>query len=118
MDQILEKVFSSSKTLDTIKIEKDSLRNKLERDLVLNFNGGSFIVDHSLIAFLKQELESSDLIILDKNNIPIKINDVMDFYIDVRSCYFEAVTEYYEKYEELKKRRKVIDIMQIKKEEK
>ena len=51
--------------------------------------------------------------ILDKNEIPIKIENLSQFLEDISSLYFEAVNEYYNDYEKLRSSRKIEKVLEI-----
>jgi hypothetical protein len=54
-----------------------------------------------------------EVIIMDKNDIPIKIEDTEKFLEDISSLYFEAINEYYNDYQKLRSSRKIEKVLEI-----
>jgi hypothetical protein len=50
---------------------------------------------------------------MDKNDIPIKIEDTEKFLEDISSLYFEAINEYYNDYQKLRSSRKIEKVLEI-----
>lgn len=109
--EFLKKVeqFSNLKTaLDTKK------RNGLEKaknKLIFASDGGLFCADPTTILFVKMHDSTRDLVMLDTNETPIKINDIEKFIAKAESCYYDAMNEYHILYEQIKKQRSVEKIM-------
>ena len=54
-----------------------------------------------------------EVILLDKNDIPIKIEDTKKFLEDISSLYFEVINEYYNDYQKLRSSRKIEKVLEI-----
>ena len=111
----LEKALDFSNTMQTFNLNKNNLKVKTQNLLNYSTNGGTFNVDQSLIGFMHMIVSSGkkEAILLDKNDIPIKIDDTEKFLEDISSLYFEAINEYYNDYQKLKSSRKIEKVLEI-----
>ena len=93
----LERALETSNAMQTFNLAKNNLKVKTQNLLSYSHNGGIFKVDQGLISFVNYVIESGKdtVVILDKNEIPIKIENLSQFLEDISSLYFEAVNEYY-----------------------
>ena len=55
----------------------------------------------------------TSLILLDKNDIPIQIDDTQKFVEEISSLYFEVINEYYNDYQKLRSSRKIEKVLEI-----
>ena len=101
--------FSNLKT--ALETKKRNAIEKANNKLVFAHNGGLFRADTHTILFAKTHDASRDLIMLDTNETPIKIDDIQDFITKSESAYYEAMNEYHQLYEQLKKQRSVEKLM-------
>ena len=101
--------FSNLKT--ALETKKRNAIEKANNKLVFAWNGGLFRADQQTILFAKTHDATRDLIMLDTNETPIKIDAVQDFIVKAESCYFEAMNEYYLLYEQIKTQRSVEKLM-------
>lgn len=111
----LEKALEFSNTMQTFNLNKNNLKIKTQNLLNYSNSGGSFNVNQSLISFMYMIVQSgkTEVVILDKNDIPIKIEDTAKFLEDISSLYFESINEYYNDYQKLKSSRKVEKVLEI-----
>ena len=111
----LEKALEFSNTMQTFNLAKNNLKVKTQNLLSYSTNGGTFRVSQELIGFMQFVVQSgkTETIILDKNDIPIKITDTEKFLEDISSLYFEAVNEYYNDYQKLRSSRKIEKVLEI-----
>ena len=111
----LEKALEFSNTMLTFNLNKNNLKIKTQNLLNYSNSGGSFNVNQSLISFMYMIVQSgkTEVVILDKNDIPIKIEDTAKFLEDISSLYFESINEYYNDYQKLKSSRKVEKVLEI-----
>ena len=111
----LEKALEFSNTMQTFNLNKNNLKIKTQNLLNYSNSGGSFNVNQSLISFMYMIVQSgkTEVVILDKNDIPIKIEDTTKFLEDISSLYFESINEYYNDYQKLKSSRKVEKVLEI-----
>lgn len=111
----LEKALEFSNTMKTFNLSKNNLKVKTQNLLSYSTSGGSFIVDQSLISFLHFTVTSgkTEIKILDKNNIPIHIEDTAKFLEEISSLYFEVINDYYNEYQKLRSSRKIEKVLEI-----
>jgi hypothetical protein len=113
--QRLEKALDFSNTMKTFNLSKNNLKVKTQNLLSYSTSGGSFSVDQSLISFMNFVVSSgkTEISLLDKNDIPIRIEDTEKFLEDVSSLYFEVVNDYYNEYQQLRSSRKIEKVLEI-----
>ena len=113
--QRLEKALDFSNTMKTFNINKNNLKVKTQNLLSYSTSGGSFTVDQSLISFMNFVVSSgkTEISILDKNDIPVHIEDTEKFLTEVSSLYFEVVNDYYNYYQKLRSSRKIEKVLEI-----
>ena len=113
--QRLEKALDFSNTMKTFNLNKNNLKVKTQNLLSNSTAGGSFTVDQSLISFMNFVISSgkTEITLLDKNDIPVHIEDTEKFLDDVSSLYFEVVNDYYNEYQKLKSSRKIEKVLEI-----
>jgi len=111
----LAKALDFSNTMQTFNLAKNNLKVKTQNLLSYSTNGGTFRVSQELIAFVNMAVVSgkSSLILLDKNDIPIQIDDTEKFLEDISSLYFEVINEYYNDYQKLRSSRKIEKVLEI-----
>ena len=111
----LEKALDFSNTMKTFNLNKNNLKVKTQNLLSYSTAGGSFTVDQSLISFMNFVVSSgkTEISLLDKNDIPIHIEDTEKFLDEVSSLYFEVVNDYYNEYQQLRSSRKIEKVLEI-----
>ena len=111
----LERALEFSNTMQTFNLNKNNLRVKTQNLLNYSSNGGTFKVSQELIGFVSTIISSgkTEVILLDKNDIPIKIEDTTKFLEDLSSLYFEVINEYYNDYQKLRSSRKIEKVLEI-----
>jgi len=111
----LAKALDFSNTMQTFNLAKNNLKVKTQNLLSHSTNGGTFRVSQELIAFVSMAVVSgkTSLILLDKNDIPIQIDDTEKFLEDISSLYFEVINEYYNDYQKLRSSRKIEKVLEI-----
>ena len=113
--QRLKKALDFSNTMKTFNLNKNNLRVKTQNLLSYSTAGGSFTVDQSLISFMNFVISSgkTEITLLDKNGIPVRIEDTEKFLDEVSSLYFEVVNDYYNEYQKLRSSRKIEKVLEI-----
>ena len=113
--QRLEKALDFSNTMKTFNLNKNNLKVKTQNLLSYSTSGGSFTVNQSLISFMNFVVSSgkTEISLLDKNDIPIHIEDTEKFLDEVSSLYFEVVNDYYNEYQQLRSSRKIEKVLEI-----
>ena len=113
--QRLKNALDFSNTMKTFNLNKNNLKVKTQNLLSYSTAGGSFTVDQSLISFMNFVVSSgkTEISLLDKNNIPIHIDNTEKFLDEVSSLYFEVVNDYYNEYQKLRSSRKIEKVLEI-----
>lgn len=111
----LEKALDFSNTMKTFNLNKNNLKVKTQNLLSYSTAGGSFTVDQSLISFINFVVSSgkTEITLLDKNDIPVRIEDTDKFLDEISSLYFEVVNDYYNEYQKLRSSRKIEKVLEI-----
>lgn len=119
MDARLKKALEFSNYRQTLNNQMQALKIKAQTDLSYSKNGGSFAIDRSLITFIKAVIDEGqeEVVILDKNDTPILIDDLDEFYEEILSRYFEVTNEYKEQYEKIRRARSVKAVIEYDDEE-
>lgn len=111
----LERALEFSNTMQTFNLNKNNLKVKTQNLLNYSSSGGTFKVSQELINFINMIVVSGkdEAILLDKNDIPIKIEDTKKFLENISSLYFEVINEYYNDYQKLRSSRKIEKVLEI-----
>ncbi len=111
----LEKALHFSNTMQTFNLAKNNLKVKTQNLLSYSQYGGTFNITQEFIGFLNavKSAGKNKVVILDKNETPIQIEDVSDFLDNVLAIYFEVVNEYNNEYQKLKSSRKIEKFLDI-----
>tara|TARA_B100000953_G_scaffold75630_1_gene61116 strand:+ start:268 stop:651 length:384 start_codon:yes stop_codon:yes gene_type:complete len=111
----LEKALDFSNTMKTFNLNKNNLKVKTQNLLSYSTAGGSFAVNQSLISFMNFVVSSgkTEITLLDKNDIPVRIEDTEKFLDEISSLYFEVVNDYYNEYQKLRSSRKIEKVLEI-----
>ena len=111
----LERALEFSNTMQTFNLNKNNLKVKTQNLLNYSSSGGTFKVSQELINFINMIVVygKDEVILLDKNDIPIKIEDTKKFLEDISSLYFEVINEYYNDYQKLRSSRKIEKVLEI-----
>lgn len=110
MDERLEKALEFANFMVTLNNQKRSLKEKYHSDCVYYQSGGTFTITKELITFIKTlvDLENTtDVVIIDDNELPIRVADLNQFLSDIIDQYYTASNSYYLEYQNLKKNRSV-----------
>jgi hypothetical protein len=114
MDERIEKAFATANFMATLSNQRRIILEEYNQKLIYYVAGATFKITPALISFVKTMLEKSDdLILIDSNNLPVKIDNTAKFLNDIISIYDTASAEYFEKYANIKNKRKIIDIVEL-----
>lgn len=96
VDARLSEAVEAARYRTTLNMQKKNALLKLQRDLTLALNGGTFTASQELISFLSSLLWAgkTDVVLLDSNDNPIDIADLETFFEKVTDTYYEAMNEY------------------------
>lgn len=112
MDKDLEKALDFSNYMNTLNNQKRLLWEEFQESIIYYHNGGKFTITLELINFCSSLNVIAHPILIDDNQIPIKIkND--EFLLDIQQQYKEASEKYFEKYSKLKSNRKLKDMFDL-----
>jgi hypothetical protein len=116
MDERIEKAFAVANYMATLSNQRKIILEEYNQKLVYYINGATFKITPELINFTKTVLDlgyNSDVAFIDANNFPVIISDVQKFFDDVMLVYFESTNSYAAKYAELKRKRKISDMVDL-----
>jgi len=114
MDKRLEQALDFSNFRMILATRQENLKVLLNNKLMISYGGGLFKITQELIAFLALVLmaKRNEVILIDENDIPIKIENVREFGEKISAQYEKALAQYYNSYQKLSEARdirKVID---------
>ena len=106
VDERLAVALDASNYRLTLNIQRENSKLKLKNHLVYSQNGGIFKITQDFISFifaLSQSKKSA--VVLDSNENPVKIDDLVDFYENILDIYQEGMNDYLIEFEKFKKLR-------------
>ena len=116
MDSRLEQALDFSNYNQTLSTKRRQLKEKVDAKLTYGHNGGIFKIDRTLIVFVQMLIDQeriNNVPLLDSNNNPILIVDLIAFKDEIIDRYFSSVYEYYEQYQEIKKSRTIKTLVDL-----
>jgi hypothetical protein len=116
MDERIEKAFNVANFMATLSNQKRIVLEEYNQKLIYYTNGATFRVNHELIAFVKTLVDlknTKDVVLVDNNHFPVLIEDLKSFLKDITDLYLTATQEYANKYNEIKVKRKIADIVNL-----
>jgi hypothetical protein len=116
MDEQLKQALDFANYRQTFSIQKRTLKEKIQAKLTYGYNGGIFKIDRILIVFVQMLIDQERIQgvpLLDANDNPIMIDDLLAFKDEIVDRYFTATLEYYEQHESLKKSRSVEKLLDL-----
>lgn len=99
MDPRLKDALEHADYVTTFNNQKRLLQQKYKKDCILYYKGHAFVSSVELLAFALNQGEAYWLI--DANNVPVYIDDVLDFYTQLKNKYNSATSSYGEAYNEM-----------------
>jgi hypothetical protein len=111
----IKDILSYRNTMRTFNLNKKVMQDKTSSALIHHENGGSFDITQELIGFLNYAVQQNKttIVILDRNNLPIKINDIPKLLETISDRYFEVVNDFYIQYEQLRSSSKIEIALEI-----
>ena len=106
MEEEYKNAMEFSKYRQTLAIQRKTLKEKIDAKLTYGFNGGIFKIDRNLLNFVEMLIykdRSENVVVLDANENPILVEDLVKFRDEIFDRYFSASFEYYEEYQKIKK---------------
>jgi len=116
MDERIEKAFAVANYTATLSNQRRIILEEYNQKLVYYTNGATFKITPDLISFTKTVIDlgyTNDVAFIDVNNFPVLIGDVQKFLDDISFIYFESTNDYAVKYNDLKRKRKIADIVEL-----
>lgn len=115
MDERLQKALEFSNYRKTLNNQIQAIKVRAESQLIFSKNGGSFVIDENLISFVQTLInrKQTEAVLLDSKRIPVRIEDLQDFFEDIISRYFEVTNDYLCEYEKIRKSRSVKSIIDL-----
>jgi hypothetical protein len=110
VNKTLEQAFNIANYMTTLAGQKQIIKEEFYQNLLYYYNGGVFKVTPELISFVKTLVDfnkDNSSVLVDSNELPIRISDLQEFLKNILSTYYSSVNEYYTKYEQLRKSRSV-----------
>ena len=116
MEERLEQALSFANYRQTLNNQLQKLKIRAGGMLIFAKNGGSFTINRELICFLDYLARSNktNATLLDDNNTPVLIADVLEFQKEITNRYFEVTNDYLKEYQEIRKSRNVKSVLDIK----
>jgi len=102
MDTKLKTALEQSEYMRTFQNQKRLLKEKFKKDCIIYYNGGMFILDTQFVNSMKNPVTD---VVIDANDIPVKISNMQDFYETILDKFRFATETYYDAYAELCKYR-------------
>lgn len=115
MQEEFKKALDFSNYRQTFSIQRKTLKEKIEAKLTYGFNGGIFKIDRTLLNFVElliSKERKEGVVILDANENPILIDDLLSFRDEIFDRYFSSTIEYHKQYQQLKKSRSVESLLE------
>lgn len=100
-----ENIINQVKQATNFQINKRALQEKIKIDLHLAYNGGLFLVDQTLLAFLST-WPTDELFVEDVYGNPIKCLRT-ELLQQAQECYQTAMNSWHIQHEELRRVRKI-----------
>jgi hypothetical protein len=115
MDERLEKAVEFSNYMVTLDNQKRILKEQYYESLIYYFNKGQFTISQELISFLQSlnSMNQTEAILIDDNELPIHIEDLKLFIIEVTHKFFAAGNKYLNEYNKLAESRSVKGLINL-----
>jgi hypothetical protein len=116
MDTLLNKALEFSNYKQTLAVQRKILKEKVDARLTFGYSGGIFKIDRSLICFIQFLIDQErikDVVLLDINENPVLIEDLLIFRDEILDRYFTSTNEYYQEYEKIRKSRTVEKLVDL-----
>lgn len=107
MDDKLREALEFSNYRLTLNNQKLNLKQRMNTMLTIGYSNSMFTATLELINFVQHLLDKKveQFVFIDDNENPVLITNLQDFHTKLFSAYTEALNEYYNDYEKLKKKR-------------
>lgn len=116
MQEQLKKALEFSNYKQTFSIQRKVLREKIDAKLTFGYGGGIFKIDRGLLNFVQMLCDqgrTEGIVLLDVNDNPVLVENLLEFKDEVFDRYFTATNEFFEEYQSLKKSRSVEKLLEL-----
>ena len=110
MNEQFQKALDFSNYRQTLAVQRRELKDKVSARLTYGFAGGLFKIDQTLINFVQMlcNMERTEnIVLIDSNDNPILIENLIEFREEIMDRYFTSTFEYFEEFNKLKTKRSV-----------
>lgn len=115
-DEKIDKALQTVNYIATLSNQRRIIKEEFQQKLMHYYSGGTFRCDQTLIAFVKTLVDmdqTTSVTIIDANLMPIVIPDLTEFLSDIVAVHFEAVNEFAVKYNQIRSKRSIKDIVNL-----
>lgn len=115
MEEKLAQILKVADYRQSLAIKRKTLKEKIAGKLTYGHSGGVFKIDQSLILFVQfliDQERTTNVVMLDQNDNPILVPDLLKFKEEIMERYFTSLFEYYEQFELIKKSRTVEKLLE------
>lgn len=116
MDERIEKAFEVANYMATLSNQRRLMLEEFNQKLIYYINGATFKITPDLICLSKAWIDKGlvkDVVFIDSNDFPVLINDLNEFFNSITDQYVSAITEYNNKFVDLKVKRKISAIIEL-----
>lgn len=115
MDERLSKALNFSNFMVTLNNQKRLLKEKFEENLLYFYKGSQFTITKELITFVKllEDKGIETAVLIDDNNLPVEVDNVIVFLDDILNSYFTASNDYLMEYNKIKKNRNISSLVEL-----
>lgn len=110
MDERLEKALEFANYMKTLSNQRRGLQEQFKESLIYFYNGCQFTIDIELINYTNMLVNkniTTDVIFIDDNEVPISIENLLEFLDGIQDQYFQALNKYHAEYAKLKSSRTI-----------
>jgi len=110
MDERLEKALDFSNYMITLNNQKRILKEQFREQIIFYHAGAQFTVTKELLTFVTMLVETEhveNVVLVDDNETPAKIENLEAFLDDIMDVYFSATNTFHTEYTKLKNNRSV-----------
>lgn len=114
MDEKIEKALATANFVATLSNQKRIILEEYEQNMFYYLNGATFKITPELIAFVKSLVDlgtTTNVVLIDANKLPVTVDDLEKFLESLISTYTDVTNEYASKYDAIKTKRKIADIV-------
>lgn len=116
MDEKIEKALATANFVATLSNQKRIILEEYDQKLTYYIDGATFKVSQELIAFTKALVDlgnTKNVVLVDSNKLPVLIHDLEEFLSQLVANYKSATDDYISKYNDIKTKRKIADIVAL-----